>query len=84
MAKEFCTHVAVSHEKPQHFSDAYDNLSRLISVVRGLFWVIHETLSGHENEVAEVAGLGGDLCEELDRRADVLYGFNRARQGKEG
>jgi hypothetical protein len=74
----FCTHVAVSHEKLKDATDAYDNLARIIGVVEGLFWVIHATLSGNENEVAEVAGLGGDLCEELSRRAELLYDFKRA------
>jgi len=75
---KFCTHMAVFHEKPEDFSEAHANLAYLISVIQGLFWVIHGTLSGQDNKVAEVAGLGGDLCEELERRTALLRELRKA------
>jgi len=87
---KFCTHVGVSYTKPENFVEAYDNLMRTIRHVQSLLWVIHGTLSGQDNDVAEAVGLGIDLGAELDRRACVLFEFGKtskstsAEQQEEG
>lgn len=87
---KFCNHVAVAHKQPEHFTDAYDNLTLLIASMKALFRLISEVSAGHLHEVSNVAGLGEDLCEELERRAKLLDEFNTADDpatttpGKEG
>ena len=85
MAKiaEFCTHVALTYDAPQNFQEAYDNASLLISFVGSLGYVLHETLSGNDNDAATVAWLVKDFCEELKRRLHVLDEFHTATR-KEG
>jgi len=80
MAKmaEFCTHIALTYSAPKDFREAYDNASLLISFVGSLGYVLHETLSGNENDAATVAWLVKDLCGELERRLHVLDDFHTA------
>jgi hypothetical protein len=83
MHTDTCTHIAISHKEPRNFTEAYDNLTLLLSTVKGLFCVLHRTLSGDENDYATVAYLGGELCSELERRANSLYEMHWPRSGRE-
>lgn len=79
MADTVCTHLPISYEHPTTAGQLYDNLTLLLSCVRGLFDAICDATEGER--ISDVAYLGEHLCKELERRAEALYHFAAREEG---
>ena len=75
MGQAFCT----SYETPVTPMEAYDNLTLLLLHIQSLFYVLSEV--EQDRAVGIVADLGEELCQELQRRAEILWELCQSTKG---
>jgi hypothetical protein len=69
----------ISYPKPTTLNQCCDNVTLLLEHLKALLDVIWLTDQG-ETSPSLVASLGGNLCEELERRIKVFYEMAREQE----
>jgi hypothetical protein len=71
--------LPISSLQPTTLNHHYDNVTLLLEHIKAVLDIIWLTDQG-ESSPSTVASLGGNLCEELERRLDGFYQFAREQE----
>ena len=81
MAHKVCPHLPLSYEEPKNAMQLYSNLTLLVEHLKAMHMVVSMAYEGRDDYVGSVAYLGAKFCDEIERRAEVLYLFKAKKEG---